>query len=117
MRVCCAKIQSLTCFPFALTAEQADISRDFHGRVGEMSIAVPVILAIALAASLYGQAGVTWPNYQAEQNEKPEKSEENSSKDKAEKKSSEKSESGKFGQSSNTAASKGRRDARPRRQE
>jgi hypothetical protein len=101
-------------------AEQADVSREFHGRVGEMSIAVPIILAVALAASLYGQAGVTWPNYQAEQNEKSEKSDDDSSKDKGEKvdqKSSEKSKSGKFGKSSHTAASKGRRDARPRRQE
>jgi len=90
-----------------------------------MSIAVPFILAVALATSLYGQTGVTWPNYLAEQNEKSVKSEgdlskekaEKAEKEKAEKESSEKSKSGKFGKSSNIAASKGRRDARPRRQE
>jgi hypothetical protein len=55
-----------------------------------MSIAVPVILAIALAASLYGQAGVTWPNYPLEQNEEYAKSEE--SRDKAEKAAKEEAE-------------------------
>jgi hypothetical protein len=111
--------------------EQADISREFPGRVGELSIAVPIILAVALATSLYGQAGVTWPNYQLEQNEEYAKSEEakekaekeakekaeKAEKEKAEKKSSEKSKFGEFGKSSNTAAPQGRRDARPKRQE
>jgi hypothetical protein len=96
------------------------MSRKSYGRLEEMSIAVPIILAIALATSLYGQAGVTWPNYQAEENEKSDKSDNDSSKDMAEKadqKSSEKSKSGKSGKSSHTAASKGRRDTRPRRLE
>jgi hypothetical protein len=118
---------------------------NFNGRVGEMSFAVPVILAIALATSLYGQAGVTWPNYPAEQNEEFAMSEESkdkaekaakeevekaekaakekaektekAAKEKAEKKPSEKSKFGKFGKSSNAAAPQGRRDARPKRQE
>jgi len=122
--------------------EQADISREFPGRVGELSIAVPIILAVALATSLYGQAGVTWPNYQLEQNEEYAKSEEakekaekeakekaekvekaekekaeKAQKEKADKKSPEKSKFGEFGKSSNTAAPQGRRDARPKRRE
>jgi stringent starvation protein B len=121
-------------------AEQADISREFHGRVGEMSIAVPIILAVALAASLYGQVGVTWPNYPLEQNEEYAKSEEAKEKaekeakenaekaekeakekaekaEKAAKEKAEKSKFGKFGKNSNTAAPQGRRDARPKHQE
>jgi cytoskeletal protein RodZ len=89
----------------------------------EMSIAVPVILAVALAVSLYGQIGWEWPNYQNEQNEqneKSKKSDEESSKEKSEKKDESSSEKGKSGQKNKfgkASASKGRRDAGPRRQE
>ena len=97
-----------------------------------MTIAVPIILAAALAVSLYGQAGTSWPNYHSEQNEKsdqgdeskdkPDKSDE--SKEKPDKKSSEKSKSaqkdeyGKSGKNPKAATPpKGRRDAEPKRRE
>jgi hypothetical protein len=57
-----------------------------------MSVAVPIVIGVALAVSLYGQAVRTWPNYASEQNEKPEKQDE--SKDKSDKKPSEKGKSG-----------------------
>jgi hypothetical protein len=85
-----------------------------------MSIAVPIILAVSLAVSLYGQAGWNWPNYQNEQNDK---SDEDSSKDKSGKDEGSSSEKGKSGQKKNVygkasaAASKGRRDPAQRRQE
>ncbi len=86
-----------------------------------MSMAVPIILAVSLAASLYGQIGWEWPNYQNEQNEKSKKSDEESSKEKSEKKKDESSsEMGKSGQKNKfgkASASKGRRDAGPKRQE
>jgi hypothetical protein len=113
-------------FSFALTAEQADFSRERHGRVGRMSIAVPIILAVALATSLYGQAGTIWPNYESEQKDKSDKGDDDSSKDKSggsDKKSSEKGKSaqketsGKSVKRSTPAASGGSQDARPKRQE
>jgi hypothetical protein len=92
-----------------------------------MTIAVPVILAVALATSLYSQVGTNWPNYQSEQNDKSDQSSDDSSKDKSDKASSDKSKSaqkdtsgkpgGAFGKSSKAAASKGRQDAAPKRQE
>lgn len=48
-----------------------------------MSVAVPIILAVALAVSLSGQVGRFWPNYQSEQDEKSDKQDE--SKDKSDK--------------------------------
>ncbi len=63
-----------------------------------MSIAVPIILAVALAVSLSGQGRWIWPNYQSEQDEKSEKQDESKdksdeSKDKSDKKSPEKGKS------------------------
>jgi hypothetical protein len=88
-----------------------------------MSVAVPIILAVALATSLYGQAATSWPNYESETNEKSDKGNDDSSKDKSDEKSSEKGKSaskkafGKTGKSSTPGASKVPRDAVPTRRE
>jgi hypothetical protein len=80
----------------------------------EMSIAVPILLAVALAVSLSGQAGRFWPNYQSEQDEKSDKQDE--SKDKGDEKSksdqggSSKNRPGKSDRNSSTATSNGKRD-------
>jgi hypothetical protein len=78
---------------------------------GEVSIAVPIILAVALAVSLSGQVGRFWPNYQSEQDEKSDKQDESKDKsDKGEEKPSEKSKSG-HGNSSNNKPGKSDRNS------
>jgi hypothetical protein len=62
-------------------------------------IAVPIVLAVALAVCLFGQLGRTWPNFQSEQKEQSEKQNESKdkpdeSKNKSDKGLSEKSKSG-----------------------
>jgi hypothetical protein len=103
-------------FFFSSVTERADFfpRRSREGR--EMSFAVPIILAVALAVSLSGQAGRFWPNYQSEQDEKSDKPDESKDKsDKGDEKSksdqgsSSKSRSGKS--NSSAATSNGKRDA------
>jgi hypothetical protein len=114
------------CFVFAILAEQADSLRIISGRAGEMSIAVPIIFAVALAVSL---SGGNWLNDQTEQADKSSKSddsqqgksgqgEEASDKGQSgqDSKGSPMSRSGKSG-ARPSAASKGRRDAGAKRQE
>jgi hypothetical protein len=74
-----------------------------------MSIAVPIILAVAFVVSLSGPVGKFWPSYQSEQDEKSDKQDE--SKDKSDKKPSEKSKSGQGSSSKNKpSTSKGKGD-------
>ena len=108
-------------FFFSSVAEQADFVLRSSREGGAMSIAVPIILAIALAVSVSGQVGRFWPNYQSEQDEKSDKQDESKDKsDKGDEKPSEKNKSGhasssdnnpgKSDRNSSTATSKGKRD-------
>ena len=73
---------------------------------------VPIILAVALAVSLYGHTGTIWHNDNAEQTDKSD----DSSKDNADKdKSDGKGKPGKSGDAA--ASSKARGDAGTKRQE
>ncbi len=90
-----------------------------------MAVAVPIILAVALATSLYGQVGRVWPNQQADQNEQAAKNEEKPSEDKTgntdesseESKSSGLKNAARKSARARPAESRGRRDGKMRRQE
>jgi hypothetical protein len=79
-------------------------------RIGEMSIAVPVILAVLLSTQLYDHY-IGFPNYSSEQKDTSQQTDESSSEkdksDNADKNSSEKDKAGKPNKSS--FPSKGRR--------
>jgi hypothetical protein len=105
-------------FFFSSATEQADFLRRRSRQGAQMSIAVPILLAVALAVSLSGQAGRFWPNYQSEQDEKSDKQDESKDKsDKGDEKSksdqgsSSKNRSGKSDRNSSTSTSNGKRDA------
>jgi hypothetical protein len=108
-------------FFFSSRTEQADFFPRRSREGGEMSIAVPIILAIALAVSLSGQVGRFWPNYQSEQDENSDRQDESKDKsDRGDEKPSDKSSSshgsssnnkpGKSDRNPSTATSKGTRD-------
>jgi hypothetical protein len=103
-------------FFFSSATEQADFLPRRSRQGAEMSFAVPILLAVALAVSLSGQAGRFWPNYQSEQDEKSDKQDESKNKsDKGDEKSksdqgsSSKNRPGKSDRNS-TATSNGKRD-------
>jgi cytoskeletal protein RodZ len=70
-----------------------------------VSILVPIILAIALATSLYGQGRQIWHDDQTEQSDKSGKSDEDSSKDKSDKNEEKSSDKNKSGQKSKSGKS------------
>jgi stringent starvation protein B len=85
----------------------------------KVSILVPIILAVALAVSFYGQGYRNWQNNNAGQNDNSEKSADNSSEDKSDQSDKDKSDdNSKSGKSRNPAAAskKGRDDEQPHRQ-
>jgi Ca2+/H+ antiporter len=86
--------------------EQADFFPRRSREGEEMSIAVPIILAVAFVVSLSGQVGRFWPNYQSEQDEKSDKQDE--SKDKSDKGDQKPSEKNKSGQGSSSKSKPGK---------
>jgi hypothetical protein len=100
-------------FFFSSVTEQANFLPRRSRQGGEMSIAVPILLAVALAVSLSGQAGRFWPNYQSEQesdkqDESKDKSDKGDEKSKSDQGSSSKNRPGKSDRNSSTA--NGKRD-------
>lgn len=96
-----------------------------------MSIAVPIAIVVAMAASVSAQLFYSWPNYKTEQKEISEQAAKSSSKDKSEQKdensskeksgksgeSSSKDKSGKSDESSSAVVSNTKRHSRMKRQE
>jgi hypothetical protein len=106
----CTILTSTLVFVSFMTEQGEFFPRKF-ARGGEMSIAVPIILAVALAVSLSGQVGRFWPTYQSDQDENSKKQddgEKQSEKSKSAQGSSSKIKNS--DRSSSAATSKGKRD-------
>jgi hypothetical protein len=111
------KTLDATRFAFAIAAKQADFFGDIGGR--RMSFAVPIILALALAASYSGHFEWNWQTYRHEQMADAGKPEDESSKNEDKKNEDNSSQKNKSGQNNKagksgkgSASSKDKGDAR-----
>src|SRR5260370_31798086 len=99
------KVQCASCFVLQSWTNKQTAPARVSGRIGEMSIAVPVAILVLLSANAYG--AWVWPNSEPEQKDKSEQ---------ADKSSSEKDKSGKAEKSSSAAKSKEKRHRQTGRQ-